>query len=97
MMKIGILAVAALLLTSCALMSPQDQSTALEVLDQMLKQGSITPAQYEALKESVLNAGTTAWWQQAAQVILGAGLGYLGIQMKPPARVDNRKIAATQA
>lgn len=87
-----LLAIVALGLASCGLMSAEQQSTALQVIDQMRMQGTITEAQYAALKETVLSSGQVAWWQQAAQVVLGAGLGYLGVSMKPPARVDNKKI-----
>lgn len=87
---IGALLAALLLLASCA-MSPAQQATALQALDQMLAAGSITLAQFEALREGVLSSGQGAWWEQIAQVLIGAGLAYVGVQVRrgPPTRIEN--------
>lgn len=84
-----------LLLTGCGLMDPQQQATALQVVDQMLMQGTITAEQAEALRQTILSGGQLPWWQQVGQVLLGAGLGYLGIQVAPAraATVAARKAA----
>ena len=46
--------------------------------------GSITQAQYEALREIVLNGSQTVWWQQLGTAVAGAGLAWLGVRSKLP-------------
>ncbi len=95
-----ILVVAALLCAAgCGLMSPQQQSEALQVIDEMLKNGSITQAQWQAMREAILQASTTNWWAAAGQVVLGGVMGYLGVQARrgpvaTPAEREMRKRAA---
>lgn len=73
-----------LYLTACGLLDPVQQSAALQTLDGMLKNGSITQAQYEALREIVLNGSQTVWWQQLGTAVAGAGLAWLGVRSKLP-------------
>jgi hypothetical protein len=74
--------VCVLALASCGLLSPEQQHTALQVLDGMRAQGTITQAQYDALVESLLSGSTTAWWMQLVQVIGSAALAYAGVQWR---------------
>lgn len=79
-----------LFLAGCGLMNPQQQAEALQVLEQMREQQSITQAQFEALREMVLSDGANAWWQEIGQIVLGAALGYVGVEIrrgKPTQRV----------
>ena len=83
----------------CVGMSPEQQNEALQVIDEMLKNGSITHAQWEAMREAILSASTTNWWATAAQTVLGAGLAYIGVQARrgpvaTPAERQNRRAAA---
>lgn len=71
----------ALLTASCGLLDPQQQQTALQVVDQMLVQGTITQEQAEALRQTILQGGQIHWWEQAATAILGAGMAYLGVRV----------------
>lgn len=71
-----------LCLVSCGLMSPQQQSEALAVVDEMLRNGSITHAQWEAMREAILSASTTNWWAAAAQTVCGGALAYFGVQAR---------------
>lgn len=77
---------------ACGLMSPAQQQTALAVVDEMLRNGSITAAQWEAMREAILAASSANWWSVAAQTVLGGALGYVGVQMRrgPVATPDER-------
>ena len=79
------LALAALALSAlagCGLMNAQEQQDALAALDEMLRSGSITRAQYEALREGVLSSGVGAWWQQVLGTVVAAGAAYVGVQLR---------------
>jgi hypothetical protein len=67
---------------ACGLLSPEQQQTALQAIDQMRANGSITQAQYEALREGILSSGQGAWWQQLAMTVGGAAAAYFGIQLR---------------
>lgn len=81
-----LLAALAVVLSACGLLSPAEQSTALEVIDQMLKNGVITLDQYEGLREAILAKGSGVWWEELAKIVVGAGLAYAGVQIRrgPP-------------
>ena len=83
MMKTTLCVVVCLCLTSCGLLSPADQQTALEVVDVMARQGTVTGEQAEALRQAILGAGQQVWWHQLGQIVLGAAMGYLGVQAAP--------------
>lgn len=80
------------ILVACGLMTPQQQSEALAVVDGMLRNGSITQAQWEAMREAILSASTTNWWAAAAQTVCGGALAYFGVQARrgPVATPDER-------
>ena len=80
--KVGALILLAVVVTACGLMSPQQQNEALAVVDEMLRNGSITRAQWEAMREAILSASSTNWWAAAAQTVLGGAMGYIGVQLK---------------
>lgn len=73
-------------LVSCGMLSPEQQSTALQVVDQMFQDGTITQAQYDALREIVLSGSQREWWMEVVNVVGGAALAYAGIQLRrgPP-------------
>lgn len=82
---------------ACNLMSPQQQSEALAAVDEMLRNGSITRAQYDAMREAILAASSSQWWSQAATAVLGGVLGHVTTQIRrgpvatPPERDARRK------
>jgi len=78
--------------TACGMLSPQEQQTSLQVLDGMLKNGSITKEQYDALVQIVLQGGSVNWWAQLGSAVSGAALAYFGIRQLPPSTVANSKI-----
>ncbi len=92
-----------LVLTSCGLLTPQQQADALAAVDAMVQTGSITKAQADAMKEAILNGSQVAWWQQAIQVVGGAALAYAGVQWRrgpvatPIERVERLKAKVTAA
>lgn len=83
-------AIAVLLLTSC--MTPSQQLAALEMLDRAERAGTITPEQYEELRQSILDAGTANFWQQLIGNVTSVGLAVLGIrwQRGPSASSEER-------
>ena len=84
-MRLAVYVVAGILalsLAGCGLMSPAEQSTALEVIEQMLRQGTITPEQYEGLRQAILSGGSGVWWHSLGEVVAGAALGYFGVQLR---------------
>lgn len=83
-MRYILIAAVGMLCAACGLLDPQQQQTALQVVDQMLAQGTITAEQAEALRQAILSGGQVAWWEQAATVVLGAGLAWLGVRSKLP-------------
>lgn len=81
-MRYVLLAVCSVALCACGLLSPEQQQTALQVLDGMRANGSISQVQYDALVQSLLSGSTTAWWMQLIQVIGSAALAYAGVQWR---------------
>jgi len=96
-MKMTMMVVACLLLTSCGLLTPEQQQTALQTVDAMMVQGTVTPEQAEGLRQAILGGGQSAWWQQAGQVVLGAAMGYLGVQAAPGRAASVAARRATEA
>jgi hypothetical protein len=89
----------ACMLASCAWLTPEQQQTALQVVDSMAAQGSISRAQHDALVEALLSGSSTAWWQQLVQVIGGAAWAYAGVQWRrgPVATPTERAARLTAA
>lgn len=89
-----ILAAIALTCAACGLMSPQQQNEALAVVDEMLRNGSITQSQWQAMREAILSASTTNWWAAAAQTVCGGALAYFGVQARrgPVATPEERQM-----
>lgn len=83
-------------LTACGLLSPEQQHTALSVLDGMRAQGTISQAQYDALVEALLSGSSVAWWQQLAQILGSAALAYFGVQWRRgPVATPSERAART--
>lgn len=80
--RMVVMVVLSVALASCAWLTPEQQQTALQVVDSMAAQGSITRAQHDALVEALLSGSSTAWWQQLVQIIGGAALAYAGVQWR---------------
>jgi hypothetical protein len=81
-MNYALMALCAVMFCACGLLSPEQQQTALQVVDSMYGQGAITQAQHDALVQALLSGSTTAWWQQLVQVIGSAALAYAGVQWR---------------
>lgn len=71
-----------LILTSCGLMSAEQQQTSIQVVDDMLKNGSVTQAQHDAMVEAILQSGSINWLAQAGTMLSGAALGYFGVMKR---------------
>ncbi|NRA59131.1 MAG: hypothetical protein HRU13_13550 [Phycisphaerales bacterium] len=76
--KWAALAAVCLLLTGCGMLSPEQQQHALQVVDQMVAQGSITHAQGQAMRESILSTGSI--WEHVIDIGAGAALAFLGVR-----------------
>ena len=85
----------ALLTASCGLLDPQQQQTALQVVDQMLTNGVVTPEQAEALRQAILSGGQMHFWEQAATAVIGAGMAYLGVRIQRGAPTQKVGLPAT--
>lgn len=105
-MKMGMRSAGVLCLTlvigavcaGCGLMSPQQQADALAALDEMFRNGAITRAQYEALREGVLASSSANWWQQIVGTVAAAGLAYVGVQMRRgPVATPQERVARRAA
>jgi len=85
-MKYLLLGAVVLLCAGCGLLSPEQQANALEVIDQMLRNGQVTEAQYAALREAILSKGSGAWWEELGLALGSAALAYAGVQIRrgPP-------------
>lgn len=86
-MKFPKWALAALLclsLTACGLLNPHQQAEALQVIEQMRANGTITAEQFEALRQTILDGGQASFWQQVGTILASAGLAWLGVRSKLP-------------
>lgn len=73
-----------------ACMTPAQQSAALEVLDIQLKNGTITREQWEVMRQTILQGGTAAFWQQLLMTGVGMLTTYAGIQWRRNATAEVR-------
>lgn len=71
-----------LMLSSCGMMSPAQQETAVQVLHQMRAAGTITEEQYQALLQALLQAGSAHFWEQVTTALGGAVMAYAGVQVR---------------
>jgi len=88
MMRYLILVGAAALLAACAVLSPEQQQTAIQTINAMLTAGTITPTQAQALTEAITTGGAVPIGEQAITALVGAVLGYAGtrIHRGPPTK-----------
>lgn len=79
------------LLTGCGLLSPEQQQNALEVIDQMRDQGTISSAQHEVLSQGILSQGWSGFLEQLSGYALAAVAAYTGVMIRrgPPTRQEN--------
>ena len=93
----ALLACLVVVLCSCGLLSPQQQSDALGAIDGMLKSGSITQEQWAALRAAILDGGTMAFWTQVGSSLGGAALAYFGVQIRRGPPTTDARIAEVAA
>lgn len=93
--KWAMLAVFCFALTACGLLDPQQQATALQVVEQMRAGGTITPEQAEALRQTILGGGQAHFWEQAAMLVLATGASLLGVRLQRGAPTQRVGLPAT--
>ena len=71
---------ACLLLAAC--LTPAQQAEALQAIDGMRAKGIVTPEQYEALRDAILQGGLGSWLSDIGAALGGAVLGYAGVQLR---------------
>lgn len=72
-----------LLLAGCVTTMPADtMAAALKAIDDLRTSGAITEAQWQAMRDAIVAAGSQTWWFEAAQTLGAAALGYFGVQLK---------------
>lgn len=81
----------AILCTGCGLLSPAQQQTAIDTINEMMAQGTISQAQHEVLIDGVLQQSWSGFWEQMSGYALAAVAAYTGVQIRrgPPTRKEN--------
>lgn len=89
-----IVAVLALALLLVACLTPEQQNAALHTIDELRRSGAITEAQWTAMREAILAAGSANVWQQIATAVGGAALGWVTtrVQRGPVATPQEREV-----
>lgn len=87
--------------TSCGLLSNEQAQAAMQIVNEMQAQGSVTAEQAEALRQALLANTGEPWWQQVGRVVLEVGLAVAGVRLwrGPAASVAERaaRVAAKRS
>jgi len=75
------LAVVCLTLCSCGLFTNEQVEAAIEIINQMQEQGTVTASQAEALREALLVNTGEPWYQQLGRLVLEVGLAVAGVRV----------------
>ena len=82
LIRCAALAVFCLTFCSCGLFSNEQVQAALEIINQMEQQQTVTAAQAEALREALMTASTgDPWYMQAGRVVLEVAMAVLGVRL----------------
>lgn len=76
-----LMALVAMSLTSCGLFSSEQIQAAVEIIDQMEQQQSISSIQAEALRQALLAHTGEPWYWQVGRMALEVGLAITGVRM----------------
>ena len=79
--RLAALAAVCLTLCSCGLFTNEQIQAALQVVDQMQQQGTITAEQAEAMRQALQIQSGDPWYMQVGRVVLEVGLAVLGVRM----------------
>ena len=93
------LAAVCLTLCSCGLFSAEQVQAALEIINQMEAQNTVTAAQAEALREALVANTGDPWYMQIGRLALEVGMAVLGVRVwrGPSATVAERVARASSA
>ena len=75
------LAAVSLTLCSCGIFSAEQVQAAMDIIDQMESQNTVTAAQADALREALLTNTGEAWYMQAGRIVLEVGMAVLGVRV----------------
>lgn len=92
--KWAAMAAVCLSLTSCGLFSSEHVAAAMEIINQMEAQNTVTAAQAEALREALMVNTGEPWYMQLGRVVLEVGLAVAGVRMwRGPAATAAERVA----
>jgi uncharacterized protein YoaH (UPF0181 family) len=80
-----------LVLVGCGMLSPAQQQTALDTINEMLSQGTISREQHAVLTDGILQQGWSGFLEQLTGFALAAVAAYTGVMIRrgPPTRTEN--------
>lgn len=85
-----------LFVTSC--MTPEQQTVALVALDNMHESGAVTDAQFEVLRETIMSASSSNFWQVLAGNVMSVGMSLLGVRAtRGPSATGEERVARKKA
>jgi len=99
LIRCAALAAVCLTFCSCGLFTSEQVQAALEIIDQMEQQNTVTAAQAEALREALMASSTgEPWYMQIGRVLLEVGMAVLGVRLwRGPAATVAERIARRNA
>ena len=100
LIRCAALAAVCLTFCSCGLFTTEQVQAALEIIDQMEQQNTVTAAQAEALREALMTSSTgEPWYMQIGRVVLEVGMAVLGVRLwrGPSATAAERLIRRASA
>jgi len=86
------------LLAGCGLLSSDQATGIVEVINSIEQQGGLTAIQAEALRQAVLQNSGDPWWQQLTLGILEVALAVAGVRwIRGPAATASERAARIAA
>ena len=92
------LAAVCMALCSCGLFSSEQVQAALDIINQMEAQNTVTAAQAEALREALVTNTGEPWYMQAGRLVLEVGMAVRGVRMwRGPSATSAERVARRAA
>ena len=89
---------APLTLAGCGVLSSEHVETALQIIEQMQAQGSVTAEQAEALRQALQASTGEPWYMQVGRMALEVGLAVAGVRMwRGPSATAAERVARLTA
>lgn len=98
LIRLAVLAAVCLTFCSCGIFTGEQVQAALEIINQMEAQQTVTASQAEALREALLANTGDPWWQQLGRLVLEVGMAVLGVRVwRGPSATAAERIARRTA